>query len=211
MKQNYFLKMIQHLWQEEEVVLYGYLLKVTKSEATETSNFLKEKYEQEALGYPYQAPAFDPGAATWAATLCYKATQLLLYRENEEEDIPALFNKYTGPQTPSAIVSADLCLRFVPDIISELKVIDPGDPLIEILEAILQEWHYSGVSYDLEIETLDFKTILSDPCLRQLYCDRIIQYKKNKLAKHQDIQAFVLASLGDHASQFWKDLTLIKQ
>jgi len=209
MKQRYFLKMIQHLWEEEEVVLYGYLLNVSEAELKDVGDFLQKQYEEEAIGYPYQVPAFDTAAATWAAKLCYQAAQLLLYRENEEKDLPHLFKAYPGTMDAAAILSADLCLRFLPNLLSELKTIDPDDALIEILETILKTWHYSGINYDLAIEELDFEKILTNPCITQLYCNRIIHHKKIKLARQKDMQAFVLSSLGDYASIFWKELTII--
>lgn len=69
----------------------------------------------------------------------------MLYRKNEEQDIAILLPSFISPISPSAHLSADLVLRFLPDIIKQLKLIDPEDALIGILERQLVQWYYSGV------------------------------------------------------------------
>jgi len=205
---NYFLKMIQHLHQEEEVLLYANILEFSIQDQHEVVAYLREVYAAASLDYPYQAPEFDENAALWAAHTLYMSNQLLLYRENAEADLGKILPYYTEAITPSAILSADLTLRFLPDVISELSVIDPDDALIPILESHLLVWHYSGVHYKLDIGKMAFATISKNPCLKQLYCDRIIQYKHRALAQHPLFHQTIKANLGIHAATFWKDFEL---
>ena len=137
----YFLKMIRTLRQQEEIMLYGNILQVTDAEAREVVVFLEKEYEAEALNYPYSIPSFDDTAALWAAKTVYIAAQLILYRETKNEALPLILPDFTGDVTPAAILSCDLCLRFLPTMIVQLKAIDSEDELIQVLENLLQqEW-----------------------------------------------------------------------
>jgi len=205
MKEKYFLKVITRLRLVEEILLLGHVLTIPAPEAEEVKAFLLYEYEREQLDYPYVVPAFDEAAALWAAQTIYMAAQLILYRQDEPEELEKLLPLYKGAQTESAILSADLCLRFLPNMIYQLTLIDPADPLVALLEKIIHQWHYSGINYNLNIEALDFKLIQSNDCLRQLYLNRIIEYKNKKLAKHDQWLDGVKASLSIFSKEYWAD------
>jgi hypothetical protein len=201
---NYFLKMIQDLRQYEEVMLYGNLLHFSEAEQKETLEFLQSEYAKESTDYPFLAPDFDPSAALWGAKTIYLATQLMLYRENKVADIEVFLPDFMNKITPSALLSADLSLRFLPSVITHLKMIDPEDRLIEILEKHLYTWHFSGISYFLKPENLNFEVIVSDKCLYQLYINRVIEYKKLHFANHPALTEGIKANLSIFAEEFWK-------
>lgn len=208
MRAKYFLNMISELRQHEAIMLYGNLLQVSAEEGEDISNFLEEEYEKESLEYPYEAPPFDPAAALWAAKFIYFSAQLMLYREQEERELENILEDFPGPMNPSSILSADLCLRFIPPMITQLKLIDPEDPLVNILERQLKQWHYSGVAYELPVDELALEQAVADPCLHQLYCNRIIEHKQIKLALHPHFRERIQANLGIYAADFWHDFTL---
>ena len=191
---NHFLNMIRLLRQHEEVMLYGNLLQVTPLDTEVVTTFLEEEYHREALQYPSDAPPFHAAAAIWSAHIVYKAAQLILYRENKPE------------RNASAILSADLCLRFIPVMRQHLHVIDPEDPLLELLDELLLQWHYSGISAALDISKLDFAPIVSSPVLMTLYTERIIYYRKTELARHPAFIETIRASLGIYSDSLWKEL-----
>jgi hypothetical protein len=203
---EYFLKMIRHLREQEEIMLYGNLLTFTALEAAAVGTFLKSEYEKEASGYPPAYPAFNTEAALWAAQLVYVSAQLMLYRENKEKDLTLLLPSYVPAIDSSAMVSADLCLRFLPDMLIQLKLIDSEDALIELLEKILQEWHYSGVAYEQDVGLLDFTIITSDASFFQMYCDRIFENKKLTLAQHPVFRDTIVSQLGIYGAEFWNEL-----
>ncbi len=209
MQQQYFLQMIRQLRESEEVMLFQNVLFAEKDEELEVINFLSEEYRKESTGYPNKAPEFDPEAALWAAKTVYVAAQLILYRDHKEADLAALFTDFEGNTNASAILSADLCLRFLPDMLFQLKVIDTQDGLIVLLEKIAHKWHYSAMRYHLEIEQLDFECIGSNSCLEQLYANRIIENKKLKLAEQPACYETVKASLGMYAEILWKEFMLV--
>jgi MoxR-vWA-beta-propeller ternary system domain bpX4 len=171
-------------------------------------DFLLLQYEAELTDYPARPPEFDGDAALWAAKMVYVAAQLILFREHKEEAINDLFPPDHAPTTPGSILSADLCLRFLPEMIKNLKAIDSEDLLIDLLEERIKKWHYSSVSYPLRIEALDFNEAYENPCLQHLYCDRIIRYKNLPLALIPFFKNKVQAQMGLYGKEFWSEFQL---
>jgi hypothetical protein len=202
---NLFLKMLQHLRHEEEVMLFGNVIDISKPEETQVVEFLRSAYELESLEYPYTPPSFNPEAALWAAKTIYFAAQLILYRDSKITKVRELLHTYSHEINASATLSADLCLRFLPDVISQLSIIDPKDGLILHLQTMLATWHYSGVRYSLNHEKLEFGELYTDLCLKQLYTNRVIRHKRLALAMHPFFTNSVSASLGLFAQDLWKD------
>ncbi|NJO02201.1 MAG: hypothetical protein HC880_11380 [Bacteroidia bacterium] len=196
-----FLQMIRHLREHEEVMLYGHLISPSEEAEQEVANYLAAEYHREVWDYPFTAPPFDAQAAGWAACTLYMAAQLMLYRESTPPSLP-----YSSEIHAGAILSADLCLRFLPPILQHLQGMDPEDPLIDQLTTHLRIWHYSGISYALSPEGLDFEAITRDACLCQLYINRIIAHKRLPLALHPAMVAGVRASLGNFSHEFWAEL-----
>ncbi len=207
MNDNHFLKTIFRLRQREEVLLFANVLNIKPIEQREVLQLLHEEYRTEALNYPHQAPAFDEAAALWAAQTVYWSAQFILYRENNAADLEEILKDFEGQTSPSAMLSVDLCLRFLPAMLVQLKMIDPEDEMVEILEKILHRWHYSGVNYPLEIEQLNMKPVMDNPCLLQLYLNRIIEHKKIKLAENEIFKPHIKSNLGMYANEFWGALS----
>jgi hypothetical protein len=207
---KFLVNTIRHLRQQEEVLLFGNLFEIDEPDKQATVAFLREEYQTEALDYPFQAPEFDAEAALWAAQTVYTTAQILLYRQHNVADLPALLPDCLLDPTPSRILSADLTLRFLPDMLSQAQYLDPEDAVIPLLGNKLIQWHYSGITAKLPLEKLDFRYITADNCLHQLYTNRIIQYKKISLASHPAFVSQVLASLGDHIDAFWSELSLLR-
>jgi hypothetical protein len=201
---NPFIDTLMHLRQSEEVLLFDNKLPIPAESMQDLTRFLAAEYTGESIGYPGQAPPFDEDAAAWSSLTFYKSAQLILFRETGAADLVMLFPDYEKPITPSAIASADLVLRFLPGVVNQLKKIDAEDALIPVLENFLARWHYSAVSYKLSVNELDFEPVIIDPCLFQLYVDRIISHKNITLALHPVFRQRVKAALGIHADIFWK-------
>jgi hypothetical protein len=200
-----FLQMIRQLRQREEVFLYDRFRDISEREVETLIDFMHGEYDAEAINHPFTVPAFNSSAAIWAARTIYISAQLLLYRDSKPEELIQHLPDFKGERNPSAILTADLCLRFLPAILTQLKLIDPDDELIELLEARLSEWHYSGITYPLEIAKLNFEPVLQDECLRTLYCERIIENKNLTLAQHPAFQSTIQSFLGIHGEQLWKE------
>ncbi len=187
---------IQHLRQQEALLLHGHLTTIAPDDEAATLRFLQSEYENEQLDYPHEPPTFHPETALWAAKYLFIAAQLLLHRQHETKKLPTLLPVFEGYLSAQAILSADLCLRFVPALLDQLKAIDPEDELIQLLQAQLQRWHYSGVPKIKNTEDIDLTAITTNPCLHQLYIDRVVRHKNKVLSEHPALQPGINASLG---------------
>ncbi len=210
MQTYFFLQMIVNLRTTEKVTLYNNLLTITEDETFLVETFLEKEYKTESLDFPFTTPTFDKDAAVWGAKTCYLAAQLILFRQNKVEELDKLFPPFAGEITANAMLSADVCLRFIPKMIFHLKAIDNEDELIPLLEKMLETWHYSAFGCQLILENLNFDVILTNPCLKQLYIDRIIATKNTKLAQLPAIYPLIINQLGMYKKEFWPTLELVK-
>ncbi|MCI5055573.1 MAG: hypothetical protein MRY83_05650, partial [Flavobacteriales bacterium] len=156
--------MIKILREQEEVMLYANVFDISPEEQNKVVSFLNSEFERESLNYPGKAPSFNPTAAFWAAKICYFAAQLILYRKDEPSSLEILFESYEEALDHSAHLSADLCLRFLPKMIFQLKAIDPEDLIIEHLEAILRKFPLSGVECLEEMDESEIEDLLEEDC-----------------------------------------------
>ncbi len=196
-----FLTTLQTLRLQEEIVIYTDKPEIEDRDTIQILDFSRNEYRKEALNYPHNPPIFDENAALWAAKIVYNTAQLMLYRADKAVELPKLLSDFTGEITPSSALSADLYLRFLPHLITQLHLFDTEDPLIYILENILEKWHYSCINHafnkeSFDIEKLDFQWIINDKCLHQLYVNRILAYKNRKLAEQPVFAPLIAANLG---------------
>ena len=205
---NYFLDTIRHLRSHEEMVIYDRYSPVSSEKEEAVIDFLQQEYVKERPEYPGEAPVFEGNSALWAARTVYIASQLLLYREKNVSGMRESLPAFAGEQTPGTILSADICLRFLPAVLEKAKEISPEDELITVLEEHLRIWHFSGVGYRLEPATLSWDIVLSHACVKQLYIDRVVMRKARALAELPLLRPGVSATLGNWPDHFWKELAL---
>lgn len=205
---NYFLGTIRHLRSHEEMVIYDRYSPVSNASDAIVITFLEQEYAKERVEYPGAVPAFESNSAIWAARTVYIASQLLLYRDKTVSGMRESLPAFSGAQTPGAILSADLCLRFLPALLEKAKEIAPEDELIAVLEEHLTAWHFSGVGYRLDAAALGWEIVLGDACVKQLYTDRVIMRKVRALAMLPVLYPGVMATLGNWGDHFWKELSL---
>ncbi|OXB12358.1 hypothetical protein [Flavobacterium reichenbachii] len=201
-----FLETIYHLRTIEQVILYNKMAAISKEEEKETILFLETEYEKESLDYPHKAPKFNEDAAIWGAKMIYFGAQLVLFRENEISELDTFLPNYKGEIDASAILSADLCLRFLPQVIMEMKRLDADDLAIPILEKHFDDFHYAAIGFDFVSETINLDVVFSDDSLKQLYLNRVVERKAKKIAAIDTVKSELMAGFGDYKKVFWKEL-----
>ncbi|WP_420574008.1 hypothetical protein [Kordia sp.] len=204
--QNNILQTIHHLRTSGHFVLYTNQPKVSTNELNDVADFLEQEYENETLNYPYDAPKFDRNAAIWGAKTIYYAAQFLAHRLEEPKNLGKFFEAFTGEISPETQLSADLSLRFLPFIIKELESIDFDDWLVIILKKYLQNFQYSAIGHDFELEFNEeiCVTLFQNNCFRTLFTDRVIEKKDLSLTAHKIIQENVAIHLGEHTGHLWR-------
>ncbi len=205
-----FFKTLYELRKAGNLIIFSKLQVVSNTDAAEVIDLLRSEFELESLEYP-TAPGFDAANALWAAKTIFYSAQLLLIRENTIKDLVQLFPEINGEITLAAKLSADLSLRFLPEIYTQLNIADSKDPLLPVLERYLKQFHYSSIGSDIEPEVADWPSELADPVYRKLYLDRIVAKKDYKRAEIPYINQLLHAAFGLYKSQFWQSLKTINQ
>lgn len=200
--------MIHHLFDSNEVVLYGKVDLVDVEHEKPVIELLRKIYYTEALDYPYEPPKFDEKAASWSSKVLFYAAQLVMYRAHDSNSLSDIIRPYDFEVTDSAILTADLSLRFVPFLVRNLEQINVEDELLPILNDILKQWHFSGLLSDTELEHIVFGKGYNNQCLLQMYADRVISLKRIKVAKMSKINPLVKSALGNYEELFWKEYKL---
>lgn len=167
---------------------------------------LQDYYHDDALDLPHQAPDFEPAAALWAAQYLYFTVQLTLVRELDEAVMAERLPDYPQEPTPAALYSADLLLRYLPDLLGLARGLAPGDALVARLQSLARRWPLSFVGQPDAAPNPDREALLlAHPALRQLYVDRIIRTRDQARAAQPRLRPLIHAALGAHAATLWPD------
>lgn len=204
-----FLDTLFLLRKEECITIFADVTKISSKEEQDAADYFETEFEKERLEFLSDDILFDKEAAVWAAKILYHSVQLHLVREDTEKDLKKLIPEFKGEFTVSSKLSADLSLRFLPQIIISLKNVDANDPLIALLENILKQFHYSGIETELDLENLNWEDELKDKTYRKLYLERIVENKVYRLAEIPYINQLLTAEFGWYKEVFWKELKKI--
>ena len=199
------------LRKEECITIFTDIQEISQKEEQDAADYFESEFEKERLEFLSDQINCDHGTAVWAAKLMYHSAQLHLIRENTAKDLNKLIPSFKGKRDVSAILSADLSLRFLPQIISVLQNADPADTLIKMLENILRQFHYSGIGFDLDLENINWEEELKDKTYRKLYLERIVEKKAYSLAEIPYINKFVIAEFGMYKDVFWRELKIVTE
>lgn len=206
-----FLDTIFLLRKNECITLFSSLQEISSKEELEAGVYFEAEFEKERLEFLSDQFVCHKETAVWAAKILYHSAQLYLIRENTAQNMDQLISGYKGVRDIPSFLSADLSLRFLPQIIDALYAVDPEDTLIRKLEDILVEFHYSGIGYDLDVRRVNWEEELKDPTYRKLYLERIVEKKDYRLAEIPYINKLLIAEFGMHQNAFWRELKTITE
>lgn len=206
-----FLDTLFLLRKEECITIFSNIHTISKKEEQDAAEYFESEFEKERLEFLSEHLTCDKETSVWAAKIFYHAAQLYLIRENTAKDLDQLIPEFKGVKSISSLLSADLSLRFLPQIIMALQNIDPDDALIGRLENILLQFHYSGVGYDLDLGEINWEKELKDRTYRKLYLERIVEMKAYRLAEIPYINQLLIAEFGMHKNEFWQELRIINE
>jgi MoxR-vWA-beta-propeller ternary system protein len=180
--------------------------KVTRQDEQEAEEALREPDAALRLEGPGQLPELNMAVAMWAAKTCFGACQLIVFRQLDEQAIGELLPAAFPPSDPpSRHWSADLTLRFLPDLLRHASVASEEDPLLRHLRSLASQWPLSSVGIE-EIAPEHIEELAASPPLLQLYVDRILARKDYHRLEHPAVREAVRQAVGMH-SKLWPDLT----
>jgi hypothetical protein len=136
---------------------------------------LAEAFDTLALSVAGARLTFDPRVACEAAEVVRQSSWALVRREDRLEDLKRRLKLSGPPRSASQHLSADLMLRYLPQILKRARGLDPSDPMIGLLGGILRRWPLSGVLSDVEDGPLLPLEFGEHPGLLLLYAERLVQ------------------------------------
>ncbi len=205
-----FLDTLFMLRKDECITIFTDIQEISKKEEQDAADYFESEFEKERLEFLSDQIGCDKEAAVWAAKVLYHSAQLHLIRKGTGKDLEKLIPKFQGKRDVSSMLSADLSLRFLPQIIIVLQNADPEDALVKMLEDILLQFHYSGIGYDLNLEKINWEEELKDKTYRKLYLERIVEKKAYQLAEIPYINQLLVAEFGMYKDIFWRELKIVK-
>jgi MoxR-vWA-beta-propeller ternary system domain bpX4 len=117
-------------------------------------------------------PPFDPDAAASAAGRVWCACWFLLHRADEPDTVEKAL-VMTPPMNASQHLSADLTLRFLPQVHRRARALAAADPMTACLGRLLREWPLSGVLSDVSEPPLTPPEFDGHKGLLMLYAERL--------------------------------------
>lgn len=205
-----FLDTLFLLRKEGTLTIFSDFKTLSEKEEKEAEDFFESEFEKERLDFLSDKIPLSKEAAIWAAKVLYHSAQLYLIRKDTAKDLEKLIPQYQAEINTSAILSADLSLRFLPQLLDALQIADSTDPLVKILENILQQFHYSGIGLDLNLEKINWEEELKNKTYRKLYLERIVEKKAYSLAEIPYINQLLIAEFGMYKDIFWKELKIVE-
>lgn len=208
--ENAFLKTIQHLWEHEEILIFQNKIKISKADESDCLLWLETIYDDVALDFPHSTPNFNGFSALWAAKLVYYSAYFIVHRKDNLSELPLYLNEFNEELDAGCIASADLFLKFLPEICRELQQIDHEDIVLDFLEnIILSEWVFSSVGYITSQNSSQLKIILENECLKGVFVSQIIENKDGNWVRNPEVYTLVKQSLGIYQEDFWEEFELV--
>ena len=202
---SHFHQTIEALLTNGVIRLFGKIEQFDPDDDSDVVSILEDVYHKESLSYPGKPPVFDAKAGLFGARILYLSAQLMLYRDLATDVAIKLFPDDHLIKTPSTILSADLCLRFMPSLLHKYEAIQLEDSLLPSLRKVMSKWSYSAIDAGSSPEGTDWEVVLQDRCLLQLTIDRIIERGAMNYATSEIFVRHVTSALGDYGAFFWKE------
>ena len=157
----------------------------------ELDEVLRRAYADYCLDIAGPPLAIDETTALAAAHVVHQACWALVSQALSVDDLEERLQMPGPPRNPAQHLSADLLLRFLPQVHRRARARDETDSLVKIVEKVLRQWPLSGVLADLEDgpETaLDFGR---HGGLMLLYAERLACHEKPAWFPDGDARAYV--------------------
>ena len=182
---------LQQLWQTGRLVVTHPVASEQPDQATlaEWLTLVEKPYRMQLPNTP---PPLEITWAIWAVQQFYRASQLMVHRELDEQFIwmglqtePAELHEtnareLTATEVASIHYSVDLHFRFLPDLERLAKAAIPSDPLLKQIDAWAERWPLSGARlHRKSIDPEKLEPILRNHCLRIMYIERVLDRSPN--------------------------------
>lgn len=139
--------------------------------------FLKQAFAEIQLEIAGPRLDYQPRSALAAAEFLRQACWFLVHRGEPMEDVQRRL-RLAPPGTPPDHLSADLVLRYLPQVHRRARAISPDDALAIRSAEVLRQWPLSGVLSDVPEAPLTPLDFGGHPGLLLLYAERFAENEK---------------------------------
>ncbi len=137
--------------------------------------FLAESFNIHSSAVAGPPIEFDFEAASTSAEFLRQSSWALVNHDERMADLKKRLNMPGSPRTPSQHLSADLTLRYLPQVLKRARGLNPDDPLVECLTSVLRRWPLSGALSDVVEAPIERTELGSHPGLLLLYAERLVK------------------------------------
>jgi MoxR-vWA-beta-propeller ternary system domain bpX4 len=145
-------------------------------ERSQATAVLERAYANARLHVAGPLLDFDAPTALAAAEVVWLAGWFLLVRNEESDEVEKGLRLPEPTRHPGRHLSADLTLRYLPQIYQRARSIAADDVLTHGLARILQQWPLSGVLAALDDGPTTPLDALNHPGLFLLYAERLAEH-----------------------------------
>lgn len=192
---TFLMSLIEH--GRVEVAAVGEALEARTGEADE---LILGYDELSRAQLAFTAPPYHPAVARWAAELLYRGCQAVVYRQLDADAVKQLLAvACPEPLDAGVLYSADLMLRYLPNLLTLSRGVAEHDVLVDELMRLAAAWPLSSVGVQPvgpELDRQSLEILVADECLRQLYVDRVIARRDAARLAHPAVAEGVRQSLG---------------
>jgi hypothetical protein len=170
--------------------------------SVDLESLIRRLDDESQLELAFTPPELSMDAAVWALEYIENACRFLVYRELDETIIADRLRAGCPVlRSVNRTYSADLLLRYLPDVTRMAKGVGENDPLVKHLQQAAACWPLSSAGMAVvTCDSEELELILADPCLCQLYVDRIIQRTDLSRLGPAAVRDAIAAALGAHES-----------
>lgn len=144
----------------------------------EAMSLIEQAFKTFSLELPGPGIALDLDTAIAAAQLVRQASWFLLSHGEPDEVLEQRLVMPGLPETSAQHLSADLFLRYAPQLHQRAKAFDPADRLTGLLAQLLRAWPLSGVLSAVDEEPTTPLEFAGHPGLLLLYAERLAENPK---------------------------------
>jgi hypothetical protein len=170
-----FSHFLQGLFRDGSAVLSGPPV-LGPSDAA-AAKLLASAFADHCLDVAGPPPPFDPTAADAAARCVWCACWFLVHRGDGPDFVEKALT-LPPPTSAAQHLSADLTLRFLPQVHRRARALAVADPLSVGLARLLREWPLSGVLSDVTEPPTTSPEFDGHKGLLTLYADRLVANPK---------------------------------
>jgi hypothetical protein len=144
----------------------------------EAIGVLRQAFESYRLSVAGPRIEFDEEAALAAAELVRWACWYTVRRDEPAVELEDRLTIHRLPSSPAQHLSADVAMRFLPQVYRRARALAPSDPLPGSLAKVLRQWPLTGILSDVAEEPLTPLEFGHHPGLLILYAERLATNQK---------------------------------